>query len=552
MESILDECRTARLPERRLTWHYRSQNESLIAFSNHRYYDGDLITFPAPVTVDSAVSLRRIDGVWSRGKDRTNQAEAEAIVAEVVKRLRSADAMGTNTPSIAVITLNAEQQDLINDLLDKERRRYPEVEAAFSIELAEPIIVKNLETVQGDERDVVLLGIGYGPDTLGAPDMKMNFGPLNRAGGARRLNVAITRARAEMIVFCSFPPGFIDTARTTAEAVRDLKDFLSFAERGRRALNETVGGSLGGYDSPFEQAVARALRDRGWSVNTQIGVSRFRIDLGIVHPDFPGDYVAGVECDGASYHSSASARDRDKVREEILRARGWHIERVWSTDWWIDAASVLDRLHATLERRLEADRARRSKDAERLRANAETATLTTASKTIAETTPGGYRYATFESFRESVAPDAFDEARYTPQLERMIAHVMEIEAPIRLSELIERIARAHGFRRSGTRIAERLTALIRQSYYIEVEDNEHVFAWKNQGDEHNDIKPRYPATSEDVRQIDDISLRELASAMIDAPTDDALTDVARKFGVRRLTANARDRLRKASELRRAL
>ena len=353
-ESLLDECLGAALPRHRLTWHYRSLHESLIAFSNHRYYEGDLLTFPAPVTRDSAVSLKRVAGSWSRGKSRTNQVEAEAIVSEVVRRLTDAslaDAQG-HFPSIAVITLNAEQQGLIEDLLDKARAQNPAIEPYFAEDAAEPVVVKNLETVQGDERDVILLGIGYGPETPDAPSMPMNFGPLNRAGGWRRLNVAITRARREMLVYASFPSHLIDLNRTSSEGVRDLKHFLEFAEHGPRSLGQAVAGSLGSYESPFEEAVAEGLRGLGWSLVPQVGVSRYRVDLGVVHPDRPGDYLAGVECDGAMYHSAATARDRDKVRESVLRQLGWRLVRVWSTDWWIDRRGALQQLHGSLQKLL--------------------------------------------------------------------------------------------------------------------------------------------------------------------------------------------------------
>lgn len=226
-ESILDECLAAGVTSHRLTWHYRSKNENLIAFSNHRYYDGDLITFPAPVTRNIAVRFVRVHGAWSRGRLRTNQIEAEAIVAETVRRLTDpgfTDEHGKRL-SLAIVTLNAEQQKLVEDLLDKARQENPEIEPFFAEDHIEPTIVKNLETVQGDERDLIILGIGYGPETPGAPSMSMNLGPLNRNGGWRRLNVAITRARREMMVFSSFAPHLLDLNRTSARAVRDLKHF---------------------------------------------------------------------------------------------------------------------------------------------------------------------------------------------------------------------------------------------------------------------------------------------------------------------------------------
>lgn len=355
MESILDECLAAGVPSHSLSWHYRSRHESLITFSNHRYYDGALITFPAAVTRASAVEWRRVDGVYAKGKGRTNQAEAKAIVADIVRRLTD-PALVERGHTLAVVTLNAEQQALIENLLDLERKRRPEIERFFGEEVIEPVVVKNLETVQGDERDVVLLGIGYGPTEPGASTMSMSFGPLNRDGGWRRLNVALTRARHEMVVFTSFDPGMIDLNRTSARAVKDLKHFLDFAERGPRALAEAVQGSVGGHESPFEEAVALALSGRGWTVVPQIGVSRFRIDLGVVHPDRPGDYLAGIECDGAAYHSAATARDRDKVRAAILEGLGWTLLRVWSTDWWVDKQGSASRLDAELRALLDRSR----------------------------------------------------------------------------------------------------------------------------------------------------------------------------------------------------
>jgi DNA replication protein DnaC/very-short-patch-repair endonuclease len=178
--------------------------------------------------------------------------------------------------------------------------------------------------------NLVLLGIGYGPTERGSQSMSMNFGPLNREGGWRRLNVAITRARNEMIVFTSFEPSLIDPNRTNSRAVRDLKHFIEFAEKGPRAIAEAVSGSVGSFESPFEKAVAEGLASKGWQVVPQIGVSRFRIDLGIVNPDRPGDYLLGVECDGAMYHSAATARDRDKIRASILGELGWKLLRIWS------------------------------------------------------------------------------------------------------------------------------------------------------------------------------------------------------------------------------
>ena len=557
-ESILEECLGARLPQRRLTWHYRSRHESLIAFSNHRYYDGELITFPAPVTRDTAVSLRTVPGTWARGKARTNQVEAEAIVAEVLARLADptfVDEQG-RTLSIAVITLNAEQQKLIEDLLDRARRGRPELEPFFSDDAVEPVVIKNLETVQGDERDLVLLGIGYGPETPGAPVMAMNFGPLNRQGGWRRLNVAITRARREVVVFASFPAHLIDLNRTSADAVRDLKHYLEFAERGPRALGEAVAGSLGGHESPFEQAVAAGLRDRGWTAVPQIGVSRFRIDLGIVHPDRPGDYLVGVECDGASYHSAATARDRDKVREAVLGGLGWQLERVWSTDWWMDAPGALDRLDARLRLRLEESRAAwAERDTSRetaavapppVQADVPLADEILEEDAAPELLGGDYARTSFPDMADRIDPGQFHEPGYTATLREMIGRVIAAEAPIRDTLLVERIARAHGFRRSGRLIRERLMTLARAAVHPEAEPDGTIFLWPDAVAATSWDRARYPHTSADIRPLEDIALPELTAALRGCTSDDPVTEAARAFGVRRVSDVGRERLRRAA------
>ena len=213
--------------------------------------------------------------------------------------------------------------------------------------------MKNLESVQGDERNVILFSVGYGADASGR--VSQNFGPLNKDGGARRLNVAITRARSELVLFATLKPDQIDLSRTKAAGVRDLKHFLEYAERGPRALAQAAAPLDRDTESPFEDAVRKALEDRGWVVHPQVGVAGFRVDFGVVHPEAPGRYLAGVECDGATYHRSATARDRDLLRERVLRNLGWRIHRVWSTDWWVDANRATGTLDALLTADLEAD-----------------------------------------------------------------------------------------------------------------------------------------------------------------------------------------------------
>lgn len=345
-ESILDEC-AAVLPSRRLTWHYRSRNENLIAFSNDRYYEGELITMPAP-TSDTAVVLHKVPGVYDRGRSRTNRIEADAVINFIRKRVL---ASGTRKQSVGVVTFSATQQGLIQDLLDRACGEDPQLEQAVAgayNQDGDEIFVKNLESVQGDQRDVIVFSICYGPTHNG--NVYNEFGPLTREGGQRRLNVAVTRAAEEVHVFSSMVAEDIKNAylQATESGVGDLKRYLSFARDGVGAL-ETYSSPTGrDVDSEFEAQVLRRLSERGWNIHLQVGISKFRIDLGVVDPRKPGRYLAGVECDGATYHSCATARDRDIVRQGVLENLGWKILRIWSTDWWNDPDAEVERIHGEL------------------------------------------------------------------------------------------------------------------------------------------------------------------------------------------------------------
>ena len=356
LESILDEAQASGLPTLQLNWHYRSRHESLIAFSNWNYYGNQLVTFPAAETNDRGVSLTHVDGgIYDRGKSRTNRREAEAIVADAVARMSYClTRPESERLTYGVVTFNSQQQSLIQDLFDQALRNAPELEWFFSDDRIEPTAVKNLENVQGDERDVMFFSITFGFDAAGK--FPVDFGAINRNGGERRLNVAVTRARQSLVVYTSFLPDQLRAERSAARGVRDLKAFLEYAQKGPIAIAARTDGSAGTCESPFEEAVAQALVDLGWQVEPQIGVSGFRVDLGIVHPDRPGAYLAGVECDGATYHRSVTARDRDKTRQQVLEKLGWRILRVWSPDWWYDPKQAIEHLHVALNKELEKTR----------------------------------------------------------------------------------------------------------------------------------------------------------------------------------------------------
>ena len=357
LESILDEAHNSGLPTLQLNWHYRSRHESLIAFSNWHYYK-NLVTFPAADSADLGVSFHHLpSSIYDRGKGKTqtNRIEAEAIVADAVRRMKACLAVPEQERfTFGVITFNSHQQSLIDDLFDDARGNDPELEWFFSDDRIEPTVVKNLENVQGDERDVMYFSVTFGPNATG--QVPLTFGPLNRDGGERRLNVAITRARRQLIVYSSFKGEQLNADRSGKRGIVDLKNFLEYAEKGPIAIAAQTKGSVGGFDSPFEEAVSEALKSKGWQPVPQVGVSGFRVDLGIVHPDKPGAYLAGVECDGATYHRAAIARDRDKTRQGVLEDLGWRILRIWSPDWWYDPASAIERVHVALASILDEDR----------------------------------------------------------------------------------------------------------------------------------------------------------------------------------------------------
>ncbi|MDQ3296775.1 MAG: AAA domain-containing protein, partial [Myxococcota bacterium] len=355
LESVLDDCVAARLPELRLAWHYRSRHEDLIAFANQRSYGDRLQVFPAAqASPDLGIAWRKIDGIYDRGGTRQNRAEAEAIVSEVVSRLRDP---AQRARSIAVVTFSRAQQELVEDLLDEARAAEPALEPHFDHDPAkaamEPVIVKNLEAMQGDERDVVLLSVGYGPDATGT--LAMNFGPLSQRGGERRLNVAITRAREQLVVFSSFDPA--DIADDAPAPVRELAALLAFAKAGGgagRAAEDTAPASR------ITAAIARALVERGWIVRHQVGCGAYKVDLAVVDPNDPEHYILAIEHDGSAYASAPVARDRDRLRAQILAQLGWRLHRIWSLDWWADPEREIQRAHGAIVAALAASRQRRA------------------------------------------------------------------------------------------------------------------------------------------------------------------------------------------------
>ena len=333
MESILDDCITLSMPSKYLTWHYRSKHESLITFSNSQYYNGRLLTFPSVDDQVSKITLHHIEGVYDKGRTRSNKDEARAVVEEVVRRLSDAE---MSKKSIGIVAFSQVQQNLIEDLLLEELEKHPQLEK-MAYERNEPIFVKNLENVQGDERDVILFSVGYGPDENGR--VSMNFGPLNNKGGERRLNVAVSRARYEMLVFSTLKPEQIDLRRTQALGVEGLKRFLEFAEKG--IIPATMANSQATPKNELANDIANELTQRGYAVQTKVGRSQFKIDVAVQDPDNPKNYLLGILCDGHNYYSTKTVRDREVVQPSVLRMLHWNIMHVWSIDWFEHREKVI-------------------------------------------------------------------------------------------------------------------------------------------------------------------------------------------------------------------
>lgn len=330
-----------------LLWHYRSKHEHLIAYSNNSFYEDRLITFPGALAdvPDAGVKFLRTDGIYRRSQGQDNPKEAEYVADRVIHHLDTRPGK-----SVGVVAMSAAQRDAIANALVLRRSARPDLESHFGESRLDGIFVKSLEEVQGDERDVIIMSIGYGPDSTGT--VYKNFGPINSKGGERRLNVAITRAKELTEVVASMSAG--DIGDVASAGGRHLRRYLDYAERGPAALELELGPEGLGTDSPFEDAVISAIRSWGYEVQPQVGVSGFRIDIGVKHPNRPGVFMLGVECDGAMYHSAKSARDRDRLRHDILVGLGWNMHHIWGTDWYRRRETQEVRLRELLQK-LESD-----------------------------------------------------------------------------------------------------------------------------------------------------------------------------------------------------
>ena len=336
LDSILDDCLALGMPSAHLQWHYRSRHESLIAFSNHEFYENSMLTFPSVNDREKRVSMVKVDSFFNRKKGRVNEGEAEAIVKEIRRRYEDPE---LKNQSIGVVTFNISQQTLIEDLLQEAFSKDLEFDK-WATSGEESLFVKNLENVQGDERDVILFSVAFGPDEEGK--LSLNFGPLNKEGGWKRLNVAVSRARNEMIVFSTMTADMIDLKRTKSKGVESLKNFLEFAEKGK--LQMSYAEMQASKNQGIMDRICAELENAGFKYQKAVGHSKFKVDIAVINPYNEDEYLMGIMLDGESYRQSSNTKDREVAQIAVLSGLGWELHRIWTMDWWDNKQKELNKL----------------------------------------------------------------------------------------------------------------------------------------------------------------------------------------------------------------
>ncbi len=542
LESILDDCLALNMPQSHLLWHYRSRHESLIAFSNSQFYENKLFTFPSVNDRESKVRVIHVDGVFDRGKTRTNKAEAEAVVAEIKRRAKDPE---LSKQSLGVVTFNISQQHLIDDLLNEACAKDAELEKwAYSAE--EPVFIKNLENVQGDERDVILFSIGFGPDENGK--VYMNFGPLNREGGWRRLNVAVSRARCEMMVFATLRSEQLDLNRTKAEGVAALRSFLEYAEGRALALEEAqLQTKQENYDG-IATSICKALEEKGFETDLSVGKSQYRIDIGVVDPKNPEEYILGIMLDGSGYGTAKTTRDREIAQISVLNGLGWNILRVWCMDWWDNRQKELNRILSRLQDiqngtevpAPEPEEVIPEASAGKLQSNVQAVPSVVKSAPI-------YKAATVPV--KFLSADLFIEPQYIRDIQSKISLVINAEAPVSQATLIRRVVQSYGIARAGSRIQGHMGTILRKMNPKATKQEDVVFYWKQEQNPDAYVGFRVSGDGENRRDVRDVPVQEVANAIyavlyeqVSMAQEDLLRETAKKLGYTRLGGNVLSQL----------
>lgn len=513
LESILEDCRTLEIPSLQLNWHYRSQHESLIAFSNNEYYEGSLITFPSVDDRQTKVKYVPVEGVYDKGGKRSNKIEAEAIVNEVERRLKMKD---SEQQSIGVIAFSVVQQNLIEDMLQERMDKNKELREAAE-NLYEPIFVKNLENVQGDERDVILFSIGYGPDKDGK--VSMNFGPLNNGGGERRLNVAVSRARQEMMVFSSMKASHIDLKRSKAKGVEGLKHFLEYAEQ--QILVQTEATLNADEDTEIANQIAEALIKRGYNATVCVGRSQFKVDIAVSSIENPEIYSFGILLDGEGYHNTQTTRDREIVQPSVLGNLKWQVMRVWSVDWFNNPDRVLRRIINNIESVPVLDERFKVKE-----------------------------YDASQQVEKPVVTNAIVYEEYTPKASELkndsliVDRIVKKEQPITLTQLCKRVSMMRNEPRVTPTLVRSMTDIVQNKYYT-CADRKGWVIWESKdfADQYVNYRP------DSNRDVAEIPLAEIKNVVVEAITEQFSIDTdslsliaAKKLGFARRGAKVEEAL----------
>lgn len=530
LESLLDDCLALSMPQEHLLWHYRSRHESLIAYSNMKYYDNKLYTFPSPDNRISKVSMRMVEGCYDKSSTRTNKAEARAIVAEILKRLEDPE---LRRQSIGVVTFSMPQQNLIDDMLTDAYRERPELEAMAN-EQYEPIIIKNLENVQGDERDVIMFSIGYGPDKDGR--VSMNFGPLNRDGGWRRLNVAISRARCSMIVFSSITADMIDLSRTRSEGVAGLKGFLKFAEQGRTAL-AVSGNHDFESNKGFPEIIAAELKKRGYIVECGIGCSGFRIDVAVVDPHDSQRYILGIFCGTKSSFINNTAQDRHLAQMSILKGLGWNTINVHILDWIDNKEKAISKIESMIAE-ITSGRSVHTEQ-ENIRESADEPVFETEQALSLQQRCENYipyevkSYGSAENFNE----------RNISEISACVMNILRTEAPINRNVLTRKLASCYGIARVTQNVRAVAEKAAEECSAVVTKAGDNEFVWLSEQDPaaYNKCRAVYPDGFK--RSLDEISPEEISAAIKLIITsqgsmerEDLIRETARLFGFSRVSS----------------
>jgi len=538
--------------------HYRSQHDALIRYSNHYFYSDRLLTFPSASRERPGLGVRSIylpDARFEAGGSRTNRVEAERVVQTVFELME----VQPPTESIGVVALSRPQADLIQELIDLRRISDRRFDARFAEQAHERFFVKNLENVQGDERDHMILSIGYGP-TTGSGAVPNRFGPLNAEGGHRRLNVAVSRARRSMTVVHSLRPEDIHSEMPGAQL---LRRYLEFLRNGDASIEGAVTlASESEADSAFEEAVGRALEQRGYLIKRQVGCAKYSIDIAVVSRD-GSSFDLGIECDGAAYHRSPSARDRDRLRQEILERLGWRgrIHRVWSTAWIRNPEAEIAAIERSIRRArskphdepvapgIEAPPSVQGGIDQKRRAARNPASA----PILAAEAPQLAVYVKADLRRFSKTNDLREERPRV--IAQLVAAVVETEGPVHLELIIERIREHYGLGRAGRIVREAVIAGAREAIRlgaiallpsVRSTGEQDPFLVTKLG---SAVKPRGQMKDGTVRKIDhvcdqeiDAAVVDVVAAMVGAKKEEAVIAAARAFGYARTGSQVEERM----------